>query len=103
MECELESDPGRYRTILEAAFARHYAEGSDVWTRDREMTAFPEVVRAQHSVPSTARVLDVGCGAGRDVEYFAAHCAKVLGIDLHAHPNWTAVGERLPNVTFLNG
>jgi len=41
----------------------------------------PWVVRWSHLVPAGARVLDVACGAGRHVRWFAARGARVVGVD----------------------
>jgi len=42
------------------------------------------VTRWSHLVPPGARVLDVACGSGRHVRWFAARGARVTGIDRDA-------------------
>jgi cyclopropane fatty-acyl-phospholipid synthase-like methyltransferase len=101
MACDVENDPGRYLGIIRDAFGRHYGELSDVWTRDREMRTFPAITRERLTLPAAARVLDVGCGSGQDVEYFARVCGSVVGIDLHPHPDWDGVQQRAPNARFI--
>jgi cyclopropane fatty-acyl-phospholipid synthase-like methyltransferase len=96
----VERDPARYLGLLRNAFEKHYGERSDVWTEDREMRAFPSILHGRLKLPSTARVLDLGCGAGRDVEYFAALYASVEGIDLYAHADWAEIEARCPNARF---
>ncbi len=101
MGCELEPDAGRYLGVLSRAFDRHYAEGSDVWTDDLAMRASPPIVQGRLKLPRATRVLDVGCGAGRDTLWFAGAFAEAVGIDLHAHAEWEEIGRRAPNVRFL--
>ena len=43
--------------------------------------ASPWVVRWSHLVASTARVLDVACGSGRHVRWFAQRGCRVTGVD----------------------
>jgi cyclopropane fatty-acyl-phospholipid synthase-like methyltransferase len=100
MPCDLGDDPARYLGVIRDAFARHYGECSDVWTADRTMREFPALVHERLGLPWVSRVLDVGCGAGLDVAYFAKVCAAVVGIDLHPHPDWDAIRERAGNVRF---
>jgi SAM-dependent methyltransferase len=42
------------------------------------------IVRWSHLVAPNARVLDVACGSGRHVRWFAARGARVTGVDLDA-------------------
>lgn len=100
MSAPIERDPARYLGVLRRAFDRHYGERSDVWTQDPAMRAFPPQIHAQVGLSSSARVLDVGCGAGPDVEYFAGVCARVEGIDLHPHAAWAGIAAAHPNVRF---
>lgn len=44
----------------------------------------PWVQRWSHLVPPGARVLDVACGSGRHVRWFASRGAAVLGVDRDA-------------------
>lgn len=104
MACErrdLEPDPARYLDVLRRAFDKHYGEASDVWTTDAQMRGFPETIQARLGLPPATRVLDVGCGAGIDVEYFAGLYAEAVGIDLYPHPDWADVARRRPNARFV--
>ena len=47
-------------------------------------------------------MLDVGCGAGRDVAYFADVFDTVVGIDIYPHADWEAVTRRAANVRFVS-
>ena len=47
-------------------------------------TASPWVQRWSHLVPLGARVLDVACGSGRHVRWFAARGCHVTGVDRDA-------------------
>ena len=51
----------------------HGDEAASAWVR-----------RWSHLVPSGARVLDVACGSGRHVRWFAQRGCKVTGIDRDA-------------------
>lgn len=94
-------DPGeQYLGVLRRAFAIHYGEGSDVWTGDPLARSFPGFVLSHVTLGPESRVLDVGCGAGPDVEVFAAVAGHVHGLDLHPHPAWEAVRSRHPNTAF---
>lgn len=42
------------------------------------------IVRWSHQVPPGATVLDIACGSGRHLNWFAAHGARVTGIDRDA-------------------
>ena len=99
MACDLAAPEG-YLDVLRAAFGKHYAERSDVWTPDAEMRAFPAFIHGRLKLPASARVLDLGCGAGRDVAYFARLYASVDGIDLHPHADWPAITGDHPNARF---
>ncbi|NNU28594.1 class I SAM-dependent methyltransferase [Isoptericola sediminis] len=49
-----------------------------------------------------ARVLDVGCGAGRNAAWFAAQGAEVVGIDLASELLDTARPQMPPGVTLMS-
>ncbi len=97
----MEADPGRYVGILRDAFRKHYVESSDVWTDDLAMRVLPPIVQGRLKLPRETRVLDVGCGAGRDVAYFAEVFDTVVGLDIHPHPGWEDVRRAAPNVRFV--
>jgi SAM-dependent methyltransferase len=86
---------------MRRAFDQHYAEGSDVWTADAHMRGFPADIEARVGLSKAARVLDIGCGAGLDVAWFAARCALAVGLDLHAHEGWPDVRKARPNTRFV--
>ncbi len=44
----------------------------------------PWIQRWSHLVPATATVLDVACGSGRHVRWFASRGARVTGVDRDA-------------------
>lgn len=48
------------------------------------LAASPWVQRWSHLVPAGATVLDVACGSGRHVRWFAARGARVTGVDRDA-------------------
>jgi cyclopropane fatty-acyl-phospholipid synthase-like methyltransferase len=89
-----------YLEILRVAFEKHYGEGSDVWTHDQEMRAFPAIIQGRLKLPGSTRALDIGCGSGRDVAYFSNLYDRVVGVDLYPHHDWGAIGEQHPNAAF---
>lgn len=95
-------DIGRraYFDVLKNAFAKHYLEHTDEWTRDPAMRVFPALVQGHLKLPQTARVLDIGCGCGADVEYLAQVFSHAAGIDIHRHDDWVAIEGRRPNAKF---
>lgn len=99
----LEADPQRYLDGMRHAFDAHYAEGSDVWTADAQMRGFPADIEARVGLSPDATVLDVGCGAGLDVAWFASRCGLAVGLDLHAHPGWAHLQAARHNARFLAG
>lgn len=82
-----------YLDTLRAAYAHQYAEGSDEWTADPAMRCFPALVQGRLKLPPHTKVLDIGCGAGHDVEYLAQVFDSVTGIDLLGHPNWNIIEQ----------
>ena len=89
-----------YAITLRRAFEEHYEEASDVWSNDLAMRAFPSVVQGLLKLPFRTRVLDVGCGNGDDLEYFAKVFSNVVGVDLVEHENWSALSGGYRNISF---
>ena len=89
-----------YGITLRRAFEEHYEEESDVWSDDLAMRAFPSVVQGFLKLPFKTRVLDVGCGNGEDLEYFAKVFSNAVGVDLVEHQNWNALTEGYQNISF---
>lgn len=56
------------------------------------------VQRWSHLLPPGASVLDVACGAGRHLEWFATRGHAVTGLDLDT----TRAAQRVPGATLLN-
>ena len=98
--CTIEQDPATYLAVLKRAYSKHYLEESDVWTNDPQMRSFPALVQGSVKLTSSARVIDVGCGAGRDVEYFAGLCDSVTGLDIYRHDYWETVAQQHANASF---
>lgn len=80
-----------YRQVLRTAYTAHYEDGSDIWTGDVAMRCVPSLVQGYLKLGPNARILDVGCGAGRDAAYFGALADSVVGIDVYQHPGWPAI------------
>lgn len=91
-----------YIATLHHAFTRHYTSGTDVWTADMEMRCFPALIQGALKLDNQAHVLDIGCGSGHDVAWFAAVYERAVGLDLFAHPNWAAIMETYSNAAFIN-
>lgn len=94
------ADPRDYLDVLRNAFTKHYREQSDEWSRDPAMRVFPALVQGNLKLPETARVLDIGCGCGADVDYLSRLFAGVTGVDLYRHEGWAAIGARRANAAF---
>jgi len=92
--------PGQYLGVLRDAFAKHYREESDEWTRDPAMRVFPALVQGYLKLPESSRVLDIGCGCGADVEYLSRLFSQVTGVDLFGHEDWIAISARRRNAAF---
>lgn len=58
------------------AMAQKYAKKLD------DFAPLPEQERFISLLPPRARILDVGCGPGRDADYFATKGFRVTGVDL---------------------
>lgn len=85
--------PRRTRRTYEAV-AETYHE------RTREIDALvPDVARLCDRLPDAPRVLDAGCGPGRDAAVFHEHGARVVGLDFAGSQlrlaSGTAPGARL--------
>lgn len=97
-------DAKSYLGVLHDAYRRHYTERTDVWTDDLAMRCVPPLVQGRLKLAPSARVLDIGCGSGRDVAYFSHIVAAVVGIDILPHPDWDEiVEEHGPRVRFSVG
>ncbi len=91
-----------YNNTLKSAFTQHYSEHSDDWTDDIQMRVIPALIQGQLKLPFATRVLDIGCGAGRDALYFAKMFQSVLGIDLCVHEAWSEISDYFANIEFLD-
>lgn len=93
-----------YRSTLTADFADIYRRGEDHWSSEDAMRETPRLlVEALGATARGARVLDVGCGRGIDVETLALLGARPVGLDLIASPDWPSVVDRCPEAEFLTG
>ena len=61
------------------AFYENHAHDYFARTKDADMTAL--LGRFAELLPDGAVVLDVGCGSGRDLRWFAEHGYRAVGID----------------------
>ncbi len=93
-------DRAEYRHTLHSAFNRQYRERTDEWTRDVAMRATPAIVQGRLKLGPGSAMLDIGCGAGDDVAYFAAIYASATGIDICARPEWQIFSAQSENVDF---
>ena len=60
-----------------------YNQNAPEYTRSIRKIVSEDQIKAFTSLlPSGARVLDAGCGGGRDAEIFAKQGYKVVGLDL---------------------
>jgi len=96
----IEKDPTTYLDVLKCAFDKHYSEQSDVWTNDPEMRSFPALIQGLLKLDPACSVLDIGCGSGQDVEYFAQLFSSATGLDLYPHHYWQIVSQRHSNAIF---
>jgi SAM-dependent methyltransferase len=64
------------------------------------MRAIPALIQGQLKLPPTVRALDVGCGAGCDVEFFSHIYRYVVGVDFYEHERWKIIGAEKNNVEF---
>lgn len=73
--------------------ATHYAENTADLHPQEEAQKFINLL------PSCARVIDVGCGPGRDAKIFSDHGIEVVGIDFS--PNMIQIAKQnAPNCSF---
>lgn len=86
-------DAKRYEKVLVDAFTARYAEGSDVWSQDASLDAAAElaVCVGRGNFPGGVRMLDIGCGKGRQLGLLAERIVGYTGVDLLAHAEWQAV------------
>lgn len=76
------------------AKADYYAKKLDDYAPRPEQEKFVSLL------PSHAKILDAGCGPGRDCEYFASHGFRVIGIDLSE--NLLSIAkQRVPQADFF--
>jgi EEF1A lysine methyltransferase 2 len=103
MECEQAIVQEGYQATLRNAFAKQYSEGSDEWTNDDEMRCVPSIVQGVLKLGASTALLDLGCGAGHDAEYFAGIFSSVTGMDIYDHEAWKGISARHTNVKFICG
>src|SRR4051795_4148482 len=96
----MEIDPAAYDSVLRDAFASHYRDNADPWTADPQMRVFPALIQGCLKLPPGSHWLDIGCGSGADVEYFAGFCQSATGIDIHPHGRWIDIAQRRSNAAF---
>jgi cyclopropane fatty-acyl-phospholipid synthase-like methyltransferase len=89
-----------YQNILIKAFTKQYLEQSDEWTYESEMRVVPSLIQRELTLKKDISVLDIGCGAGHDIEYFSKHYTSVVGVDLYPHPRYLQVLKNNKNVAF---
>lgn len=89
-----------YNKTIELAFAKHYAERSDIWTSDLSLRLFPSIIQGFLKLNAQAKVLDIGCGKGDDCLYFSTFVASVTGIDLIKIDEWDKISKHSGNVSF---
>jgi SAM-dependent methyltransferase len=75
------------------AIADDYTRKTDSYAPLQEREKFLSLL------PSTGRILDVGCGPGRDSTFFVSRGFSVVGIDL-SEKLLSIAKERAPNATF---
>jgi SAM-dependent methyltransferase len=78
-------------------------DATDLHVRTDELATIvvPPLVQGCLKLPRETRVLDVGCGAGSDVAYFAEVFDSVVGLDPKEHAEWEALVRRAPNASFV--
>ncbi len=94
------SKPKEYFATMTNAYAAHYGHNTDEWTRDIQMRCVPSLIQGLLKLPASIRALDVGCGRGDDVDYFASIYSYVVGIDICWQSEWQHVLSRRNNVRF---
>jgi SAM-dependent methyltransferase len=94
-------DVSKYPFILKSAFSNHYNETSDVWTDDVEMRSMPSLVQGFLKMAKPIHILDIGCGVGKDVEYFAKLGHSILGLDVCSHRGWKEIQSVYDKSNFL--
>ena len=67
----MEKVKSKYQNVLLKAFTKQNLERSDEWTHESEMRIVPYLIQKELKITSDIHVLDIGCGAGHDMEYFA--------------------------------
>ena len=90
----------KYQNVLIKAFTKQYLEQSDEWTYESEMRIVPSLIQREVKLKKDIHVLDIGCGAGHDIEYFAKYHKSVIGVDLYPHPRCLQVLKNNKNVEF---
>lgn len=96
----MEMEISQYKKVLSDAFTRHYHGKSDEWTSENEMRIIPSIILNEIKINNNGNVLDIGCGAGYDTEYFSYFFNSVLGIDLYEHPRFKKVIKKNKNIIF---
>lgn len=75
------------------AIASSYAKQIDAY-------APPERDKFIDLIPGSGKILDAGCGPGRDCDYFIEHGLQVVGVDL-SEKLLEIAERRVPQVTFV--
>lgn len=98
-------DTKKYQQLLANAFALHYAQKTDEWSRDHtlEQAGLAAINEAVARFGHKVSVFDIGCGNGRIVRQISNSITSYLGIDLNTHSDWSSIIGKVKIANFIQG
>lgn len=97
---KLENNLEKYQANLLSTYHNMYRDGKDEWTDQAAMRVATRFLSTFLESLSGLKVLDIGCGAGRDAENLARNKAIVTGIDIVQHEDWDVLESEFSSLSF---
>src|SRR3990167_449427 len=97
----LERNTKKYQANLAAVYYKMYQDDKDEWTDQAAMRIVTRFLSNFLNDFNGIKILDIGCGAGRDSLALAERGARVTGIDIIPQTIWPVLEKKYPILNFV--